>query len=282
MFRALAFIPTLVFGIFWLVKSRSFFLKVGNERVFINNIKEVFGKELFPKKGIFIRRTINSVTSVLIIAAIFCVDIAMGSVGLVGDSAAEINLLPDVVAALLIFSSTIMLERYIENTKRTKISSLVFMFFSIIASVLKILFVAKFDYYTAINKVDAAYGMFNIMCLFTVLENLAFVATIVFLTMTLREVIKKYTGYSAYADLQSSERITSLQNELTGKLVYMIIFAVLSAISATMYEILLPEKHLLAQYMWVIDFVVQALFAIFTLRCLFAIKDEMENKFMLE
>ena len=120
------------------------------------------------------------------------------------------------------------------------------------------------------------------MCVLTVIENITYLLTVIFLTQTLREIIKKYTGYSAYADVQNSERITTLQNELTGKLTYMIIFAALSVVSAVMYEIFLPEKHLLAQYMWIIDLLVQSGFAASALVCLFAIKDEMENKFMLE
>ena len=67
-----------------------------------------------------------------------------------------------------------------------------------------------------------------------------------------------------------------------GNLKYMIIFAVLGAITAVMYEFLLPEKHLVAQYMWMIDLVAQAVFTAFSLKCLFAIKDEVNNRFMLE
>lgn len=281
-FRIIAFIPTLIFGIIWMVRSRAFFNKLGNETEFIANIKRSFERDLFPKRGLFIRRTLNAVILVLTVAAIFCVDFSLGSVGVVGDSAAEINILPDAIAAILILSAVQLLKRYVDDTKRTQTASLVFLITSFMASFLKILFVVKFDYYTAVNKLDEAYNMFNLMCVVTVIENVAFVATIVFLTMTLREVIKNYTGYSAYADAQNSERVTSLQSELTGKLKYMVIFAVLSAVSAIMYEFFLPEKHLLAQYMWIIDLIVQSVFAAFTLRCLFAIKDEMENKFMLE
>lgn len=281
-FRIIAFVPTLVFGIIWLVKSRAFFTKLGNESEFIENIKRSFEKDLFPKRGLFIRRTLNAVILILTVAAIFCVDFSLGSVGVVGDSAAELNILPDAVAAILILSATQLLGRYVDDTKRTRICSVVFLATSLISSFMKVLFVARFDYYTAVNKLDEAYSMFNFMCLVTVIENAAFVATVVFLTMTLREMIKKYTGYSAYADDRNSERVTSLQSELTGKLKYMVIFAVLSAVSAVMYEFFLPEKHLLAQYMWIIDLIVQAVFAAVTLSCLFSIKDEMENKFILE
>lgn len=281
-FRIIAFLPTLAVGIVWLVKSFRFYWQIGSESNFIENIKTVFVTDIFPKKGLFIKRALNAVLILLAVAAVFCVDFSLGSVGIVGDSAAEINVIPDAVSACLILVSMILLKNYVTEVKRTKKFAIIFLALSITSSLLKLIFIVKFDYYTAINKVDAATNMFNVMCIVTLLENVAFVLTIVFLTKTLKEIIKKYTGYASYSNAVNSERVTTLQRELTGKLKYMIIFAVLGAITAVMYEVLLPEKHTLAQYMWAIDFVAQALFAAFTLRCLFAIKDEIENRFMLE
>ena len=281
-FRVMAFIPALIFGLVWLVKSVRFFFKLGREKEFIGNIKQTFVNDLFPKKGMFIRRALNTAILMLTVAALFCVDLALGSVGVVGDSMAQINVLPDAVAAILIFACATMLKKYVEKVKWLRISSTVFLAVSLAASVIKISFVSKFDYYTAVNQLDEAYSMFNVMCAVTIVENVAFIVTVVFLTLMLKEVIQRYTGYTAYANAQNSERVTALQKELVGKLTYMLIFAVLSAVSAIMYEFFLPEKHLLAQYMWILDFIVQSLFAGFTLRCLFAIKDEMENRFMLE
>ena len=281
-FRVFAIIPVLVLGIIWLIKARGFFVKLSRENEFIENIKRAFAEELFPKKGLFVRKNLQSVILLLTVGAVFCVDFALGSVGVIGDSDAEINILPDAIAAILIFVSAVMMKKYVDNTKNLKISALVFLGVSIVGSALKLSFIAKYDYYTAVNKIDSAFVMYIVMCAVTVIENIAFFVTVIFLVKMLKEIIKKYTGYSAYSDPKDSERVTSLQNDLIGKLKYMIIFAALSVVSAILYEVFLPEKHLIAQYMWAIDLFVQAVFAAFTLRCLYAVKDEMENKFMLE
>ena len=281
-YRMLAFIPTLIFGIVLLANVCPFFIRLRKEKEFIENMKNKFVNDLFPKKGLFIRRSLNVMIMLLLVAAVFCVDLSLGSVGVVGDSAAEINVLPDAVAAVLIFLSVFMLRKYAKNTTATAVSSIVWFTISAVGSAVKIYFIDKFDYYTAINKIDEAYYIFIVMCAITILENIAFLFTVLFLTRTLKDVIERYTGYSGYADVQSADRVTSLQKELTGKLVYMIVFAVISAVSAVVYEFLLPEKHIVAQYMWFVDLVVQSVFAVVTFRCLFAIKDEMENKFMLE
>ena len=279
-YRILGFIPTLVFGIVLLATACPFFVRLSKENEFIENMKKTFIYELFPKRGLFIKRALNAVMMILMVVAVFCVDLSLGSI--VRDSAAEINILPDAIAAILIFASAMMLRKYVDKTKETAICSIVWFVISALGSIVKIRFIDKFDYYTAVNKIDEAYYMYIFMCVLTVIENIVFILTVIFLTRTLKDIIEKYTGYSEYSDVQSSERVTTLQRELIAKLKYMIIFAGFSAVSAVMYEIFLPDKHILAQYMWFVDLVVQAIFAIFTFRCLFAIKDEMENKFMLE
>ena len=281
-FRLISAFIVMVFGVIWLTKSVKFFSGLGNETVFMDNVIRSFEENVIPKKGVFIKRSLNTALMLLTVAAVFCVDFAMGSVGVVGDSAAEINILPDAVAAILIFASAYVVRNYIGNTKRLRIASAAYFVLSVVASSLKLAFIVKFDYYTAINKVDEATSMFHAMCAVTILENAAFLVTIVFLMGMLREMIKNYTGYVAYAGAHNSERVTTLQKELTGKLKYMLIFGIIGAISAVIYEFFLPEKFILAQYMWLVDLVCQSLFAGFTLRCIFAIKDEAENRFMLE
>ena len=140
-FRILAFLPTLAFGIVWLVRFRGLFSRLGREEELVSNIKTTFENDLFPKTGMFIRRALNAVILALTVAAVFCVDLAMGSVGIVGDSAAEINIMPDWIAAVLILASAVMLNRYVERVNGVKISATVFLAVSLAASALKILFV---------------------------------------------------------------------------------------------------------------------------------------------
>lgn len=281
-FRIMTFIPALALGIVWLTKTVKYFKALGNDSTFTDNVNGYFVNDIAPKEGIFIKRTLNTVMMILVVASVFCIDFPMGSVGLVGDSITEINVIPDFIAAILFLIASHKLRYYVKDTKRTRIASSVYLATSLIASAAKLLFIARFDHFTAINKLDEAYYMFYGMCAVTVVENIAFVVAIVMLTFTLREIIERYTGYAAYSDLKTSERVTSLQKELTANLKYMIIFAVLGAITAVVYEFLLPEKHLVAQYMWMIDLVAQAIFTAFSLKCLFAIKDEVNNRFMLE
>ena len=281
-FRIMGAIIALIIGVLWLVKMSAFLAKICKEKLFIDNLKEEFNASILPKKGIFIRKTLNTVLSMLTVAAIFCVDFSLGSVGIVGDSAAEINIIPDAIAAILIFASAYVIRGYIKDNVKTQIASLVYFVLSLTASIMKIIFIVRYDYYTAVNKLDEAYSFFSGMVIITLIENIAFVVTIIMLALMLKEIIVKYTGYVAYAGAEHSERVTSLQKELTSKLIYLIIFAIISAVTAVIYEKLLPEKTVLAQYMWLIDFISQSLFAIFALRSIFAIKDEVENRFMLE
>ena len=281
-FRIISAIIALVVGIIWLTNAVRFFGGLRKETAFIDNIKNSFIENVIPKKGVFIKRSLNTVLLMLTVAAVFCVDFALGSVGVVGDSAAEINVMPDAIAAALIFSATYILRGYLSNTQKLRVSSGIYLTLSVFASILKLTFIAKFDYFTAINKMDDATIMFRVMCAATVAENIAFLVMVALLMVVLKEVIKRYTGYAAYAGAENSERITALQKELTGKLKYMMIFGIIGALSAIVYEFLLPEKFILAQYMWLVDLLCQSLFAGFTLRCIFAIKDEVDNRFMLE
>ena len=281
-FRTMGMIISLVFGIVWLCKTSKFFVELKKEEPFLEELRVSLEDNIISREGIFIRRTLKTVIAVLMVGAVFCIDFHVGSVNIISRSSTEVNIIPDAVAALLFAVAAYMLRYYIKDYKRTLISSLIYMAVSIVGSAMKLYFIAKFDYYTAVNKVDEAYYLFNAMCAVTIIENIMFIVTVVMLSLMLKEVIKKYTGYAAYEGGLNSERITALQKDLTGKLKYMIIFAVIGAATAVAYEFMLPEKHIVAQYMWVFDFILQGIFSVMVRRCLFAISDEVENRFILE
>jgi len=277
-FRIIAFLPAFIIGCVWLSYMSRFFRNVSKDTEFIKNITNTFTRDIITKEGAFVKRALNTILTLLVVGSIFCIDFPLG----VGIASSEINVIPDFIAATLILISGIMLKRYVKNYKVTVITSTVYLVMTSVASAMKLYFVIKFGHFTAINKIDEAYYLFYGMCIATLVENIAFIAAVIGLTLVLKEVIKNYTGYNAYSGHNETEKITSLQKELTGKLIFMIIFAVIGGTTATIYEFLLPEKHTLAQYMWFIDLITQGFFIAFTMRCLFAIKDEIDNRFMLE
>ena len=153
---------------------------------------------------------------------------------------------------------------------------------SLIASALKVYFLCVYGSFSAIDHVYNAFVLFYTVCISTVLENIAFLATVILFAKLMKELIFKYTGYiPSRPDHTTQGLIDTMHRELYIKILFAVGCAALSAVFAPIYDFMLVERHVFAQISWVIDFVLQALFAGVTIYALFEINDEINSRYML-
>ena len=122
------------------------------------------------------------------------------------------------------------------------------------------------------------------ICTSTIVENVAFVAMIAVYAWFMKELIKSYTGYiPCVKDHTTEGLINSTHKELSKKVWLVLAFAVISAITASVYDFMLIEAYTMsfARSFWGIDFVAQAAFAGVSLHALFEISEEVESRYML-
>ncbi len=287
-YRILAAIVVLVVGIIWLCRSCKFFIKLSRESEFVQNMCNEFKEKVVTREGVFIKRTLKTGLLLFGIGALigidFHVSIALDNVVLQNLILHEItiNIVPDFISAMFFLMAAVMLRHYIKLNKKLVIASSVYMALSFIASALKVYFAVAYGSFSAVNYVVSAFVLFYVICFSTILENIAFVVMILSFAKFMKEFICLYTGYiPSRIDHTTEQLINSTHKELTVKIRVVVAFAALVAITASVFDFMLIERHLFAQIFWVIDLASQIAFACVTLHALFEIKDEIESRYML-
>ena len=153
---------------------------------------------------------------------------------------------------------------------------------SLAASALKVYFLITYGSFSAIDHVYDAYTLFYTVCTATVVENIAFLVTVLMFALFMIELIQKYTGYiPSNPDHTTKGLLDSMHKELSVKIWVAVAFSVLSAVFAPVYDFMLVERHFFAQISWVLDFAFQAAFAFFTVHALLEVSDEVNSRYML-
>lgn len=270
-FRVIFLIISLVFGIIWLCRTRKFFKAIKNEKEFIESLTESFKETLRTREGVFIQRNIYRGFLVLIAGAILCVDLHLP----------DYNYIPDVLAALAIGIGAYMLGKYLAGAKKTMIASGFYFVLSAIGSVIRVMFLEEFGFFTAVNYKEEAFFMFIEMVAVTVLENIVFLIVVALVLLMLRDAVNKYTG----AEITNEEnlknvRLTSAQRSLCTKLYVTGALAVVAAVCSVVYDILLIERGFFTDIMWAVDFTATAVFAGSFLFTTLAISDDIKSRYM--
>ena len=98
----------------------------------------------------------------------------------------------------------------------------------------------------------------------------------------MKELIWKYTGYiPERPDHTTQGLLDSMHKELMTRIWILFAVAALGAIFSPVYDFMLVERHMFAQISWVIDFIIQTVFAIVAVYTLLDVGDEVSSRYML-
>jgi hypothetical protein len=119
-YRALAFIIVLVFGIVWLCRTVAFLIRLCKEEGFMSAIRVEFEEKVLPREGLFIKRAVKNALMLFGLGAIFGVDfhvsVTLDNIGnSISLSKITLNIIPDVLSAVMFLSAAIILKNYIPN-----------------------------------------------------------------------------------------------------------------------------------------------------------------------
>lgn len=276
LYRAAAFSAVLCVGIVWLVKAVKYFTAVIYDRNFVAAIREKYVSEVLPHEALFIRRRIHMALTVIAFGAFFSIDFYSNN----------INIIPDFLAAAAWIWAYIILRRDCTYVRRGIISAACFGVLSVIKSLTEFYFFGNYTLTLVYKSADAYYSYMGMIAV-SVLENLSFAVSAVFLFIALRNIIANHTGYiysfSASSAERSAERNSNsrLHRELNFALVPIIVFAVISACCGVAYVALLLGHEVINEIMWLIDFVAGLAFALFVLKNIIEINENVKSRYIL-
>ncbi len=267
-FRVISVIICLVFSIIWLVRNCRFINSLVKNKPLMEKLTESFSEISRAREGLFIQKNLSAGVFVFVIAAVFCVDLHMP----------DYNVIPDVLAAVLLALGAFLLKKYLKRYKQTVVLSAVYFVVSAVASFMRVSFLEEYGFFTAANHDEGAYLYFIGMCASTVVENILFVLTVFSAVYLLRELVMKHTGVEIAGVEQKSLPATARQ--LFKKLWITGVLSIFAAIWSIIYDFMLIERGYFTDVTWAVDFAASALFTASFIFTVLAIWDEIKIRYM--
>lgn len=274
LFRAIAMLAMLVFGVIWLVRVIGFVRAVKRDRPLIEFYREKYRTEVLTKGHLFTHRHLRSALLVASIAMVFRMDFRLDS----------LHVFPDALLAALLIVAVLLLGKHVGARGRFFVSAGVFAVVSAGVNLFEYYFSYNYSI-TSIQTDEAAYQMHVYLQIAKTAEQVLFVLMMVFFFALLRHVIRTYTGFSVtpVETRDPGEKIRTIHKELEKGMIPAFVLMLLSAVSKILMVVLLLYRRTGLELDWLplADTLIAGVFAIFMIRSIRAIYAQVEYRFML-
>lgn len=270
LFRTLAIFVGLPLGILWLVKMIRYVRSILKDRAFMNALTQNYIAEVEPKTYIFIQRAVKLAFAVMSVGIFFCADIYMES--------NTINILPDVLCAVLILISLLLLRKLVKIPFYSYVFCSVYAVFSVFTQIVSTRFFEKHTLSLTDIRLES-YEAFQQLKVVEIADSILFFAMMLSLLPVLASVIKQYTGFSPVSsgNVQLDDKIRYVHSMLSKKLLVLGILSAVCLVSGICYILLVKS----VTFMWIVDFLACITLAIYSITALNAITQEVEYKYLL-
>lgn len=297
LFRIFGVIISLVFGIIWLVRSTAYFARIFRDKSFISALDCDYSASLRGKKIGFILRNISAWTIASSVALFLCADVYLYEKSL--------NILSDVIPALVLLAAFLMIYELFRPSKKTVALFLVtdslWLVLSVVKDVLRYSFFSKYSM-NIYEKNPDAYNLYSLFSVVTVYEAVAFCAVMLVLISTVNFINNEYAVSKLSLENESilrmkeNERKEYRESYLLPAKIAVFVAALCSALypyMLTLTTLKVPDtvdKYKSAEYIlvnigatyWFADLAVSLALAVIFRRALSALLDRSENNLMLE
>ena len=271
--RFFAMTAAVIIGIIWLVRVIRYAKMISTDKAFFERLNQKYESEVLTKPEIFTKRAVKRGLFVVCLAFTFSIDFYSDGT----------NMIPDLIAAALLIVAMVFLRKYITAWKRNIVISSLWGAVGVAAWILQHTFF-KESYAAAIFKSDDALISFYTMTAVTALAEVFFIITVISVFSSLKEIIRKYTGYAVTSrdSLVPDEKIKYIHKALVFRLRLVLIAAVLCALVTVAYFVTLPyAMNTVLEIAWFIDLLVGVVFAVSLFNTAGQIFEQIEYKYML-
>ena len=266
--RFFAISCALVVGVIWLVRIVAYFRRVVNDSEFSGALLRDYELNVLPRKSLFVRKTVKLLSLLFCMAAIFCIDLRVGS----------FNVLFDTLAAITLIVSVFASRKHLGKMYKCLIPFVVYAVISVVALVFEFSFYGEY-YYSAIWRDDKAYASYVIMLVFSVLDAAAFLFAVGGMASMLRKIVNEHTGfYVPNASINVEDKIKRVRGALNKRIYLLCAVAVLAAAGDLFYDFVSHS----AKYALLLNTVTSVIFFVTVFFVTDAIGEEVESKYMLD
>lgn len=270
--RFMAFLPVLVVGIVWLVRMLRYWKRIGRDESFCTSLEQTYKEKVLPRTGLFICRSVRIAFSAWIVAAILTLDVRLEN----------FNFLPDILAAVAFFIFFLRLKKHTPGKKAFSFVSMTAYAVTCVASfVMQTYFFTTYSY-SSILRNDRALLLYGIAVGIECLKAAAFLVTVCAALLEMRRVIVSHTGYvlgqTHVAPETAQRQIAAEHKELKRYLLYVIVAAVLYAVSDVSFEIFVLKVG----FMGVLNMICGLIFVATAIKAQSEILESVKTKYMFD
>ncbi|MBQ4140076.1 MAG: hypothetical protein IJD70_01960 [Clostridia bacterium] len=273
LFRTVALFAGIVIGVVWLVRALRYFLGIVRDTELVESAKVKYETLILPNTGLFKRRSISSVLGIIVLAALCTPDLYLDN----------INVIPDVLTALLLVWAFIKLKPYYKNYISGLVFSGLYLAFSVWGAAASYRYVS--DAWVAKTWEDPdIFADFISMYPIRVVEAALMFVTFYFALRGVRAIIKEHCGFvpTTMDEAYRTSRLEAIHKEVGAKVTLCLALAVFTAVTGGLYELILSLDNLVSEVWWLLNFAVSLGFFASALYMMSAVGEEVESRYMLD
>ena len=273
LYRVFAVIFGAVIGIIWLVCALRYLRGIIKDEALIASIKSKYETTVLPNRGLFIRRDISLLLTIVCAAALSSADFYID----------KVNFVPDTVTAILLALIFIRLKPYYTKYKTGLAMSAVYGVLTVVGAAMSGEFVSgAWVEKTWENR--EVFLEFITMYPVRVVEAVFFFITGMLALNGVRAIIDGHCGYipSTMDESYRTSRLAAIRKEVGAKVWLCLAFAALTAVCGGLYEFILSLDLFISPIWWIISFVVSLAFFASAVYMMSAVCEEVESRYMLD
>ena len=232
MFRGIGILISLVLGIIWLILTICFIRKLKGDKPFFAKLAEKYRREILTRHDMWAMRAVRASTICLVIAAVFSLDFYLDGV----------NLLPDVLAAVMLILSVWFIRAY--AGKNPLLLGLIAAF-GVVSAIPWVMQIRKYFVWgdtAEIFRHDETFVRWQTVMVLQVIGSTLFILTFALILRHLYRMVKRYTGLRAFREdsTYAEERSESIHRLIRKKLIAVMVCAGLVALSTLFHWGVVP------------------------------------------
>lgn len=232
MFRGIGILISLVLGIIWLILTICFIRKLKGDKPFFAKLAEKYRREILTRHDMWAMRAVRASMICLVVAAVFSLDFYLDGV----------NLLPDVLAAVMLILSVWFIRAY--AGKNPLLLGLIAAF-GVVSAIPWVMQIRKYFVWgdtAEIFRHDETFARWQTVMVLQVIGSALFILAFALILRHLYRMVKRYTGLRAFREdsTYAEERSESIHRLIRKKLIAVMVCAGLVALSTLFHWGVVP------------------------------------------
>lgn len=273
LFRTVSVFAGIIIGIIWLIRAIVFFSGIIKDSELIESAKNKYETTVLPNTCLFKRRSISSVLGIIVLATLCTPDLYLDN----------INIIPDVLTALLLIWAFIKLKPYYKNYITGLFFGIAYLALSVWGASESYIYVS--DAWVAKTWEDPdIFADFVAMYPIRVVEAVFLFITVFFALKGVRAIIKEHCGYvpTTMDEDYRTARLAAIHKEVGIKVTLCLVLGALTAVVGGLYELILSLDKLISEVWWLVNFVCSIAFFASAFHMMGAVNEEVESRYMLD